>query len=156
MKKIKLANDKGIALVDDEDYEMLNQYKWHLDPFNYALTDFYIDNKKTTKYMHLFIINSSEGFEIDHIDNDGLNNRKGNLRIVTHQQNMMNKRKIKLKTSKYKGVHLHTQNNKWQATIMLNRKSIYIGLFESEIDAAKAYNKAAKELFGEYANLNEV
>ena len=155
MKEIKLANDRGIALVDNEDYEMLSQYKWRIMRNNYALTTIKFNNKWITKKMHRLIMNEPKGMQIDHIDNNGLNNQKNNLRIVTHSQNMMNKHK-RWGVSKHKGVSFFKRDNNWRAYISINKKQIHLGYFNFEIKAAMAYNKSAKELFGEYANLNEV
>ena len=113
-------------------------------------------NKWVKKIMHRLLINTPNGMEIDHIDNNGLNNQKSNLRIVTHHQNIMNKSKRKNGSSIFRGVGWCKAANKWQARISLNKKEHYIGIFKNEKDAAKAYNERAIELFGEYANLNEV
>ena len=93
---------------------------------------------------------------IDHIDNDPLNNKIENLRSITKSQNAMNQ-KPKSGSSQYKGVHWNKQNKKWVSRIKINgKKKFHLGSFNLEEDAAKAYNKAAIELFGEYAKLNEV
>lgn len=152
MKKIHLANNKGIALVDDEDYDLLNQYKWY-NNIGYARTWVYINNKKIMKYMHQVLINTIKN-EIDHIDGNGLNNQKDNLRIVTRSQNNMNRTKRKGTSSKYKGVYFDIKRNKWSTEITFNSKKIFLGRFKDEIEAAKVYNKKAKELFKEYARLN--
>lgn len=142
--------------MDDEDYEWLNEYKWHIDAYGYAGAAIKINNKWVKKIMHRLLINTPNGMEIDHIDNNGLNNQKSNLRIVTHHQNIMNKSKRKNGSSIFRGVGWCKAANKWQARISLNKKEHYIGIFKNEKDAAKAYNERAIELFGEYANLNEV
>ena len=103
MKKIKLGNDINTTLVDDEDYEILNQHKWH-NNIGYARTDIKDGNKWFGKLMHRLIMNVPIKMEVDHIDRNGLNNQKSNLRIVTHQQNSMNSKKQKGSSSKYKGV----------------------------------------------------
>lgn len=156
MKEIILANNKGIALVDNEDYEWLNQYKWSLDAYGYAITNVRINKQRKSKKMHRLIMNEPIGFEIDHTDQNGLNNQKDNLRISTHSQNNMNRLKRNGCSSKYKGVHFKKSIDKWAANIGFNKKQIYLGYFNNEIDAANAYNKKAKELHGKYANLNEV
>ena len=154
MKEIYLSNNNGIALVDDEDYEMLIQYKWH-NANGRAQTHIYINNKRTTKKIHNLLLKSPKGFEIDHIDGNPLNNQKNNLRIVTHQQNMMN-RKIQNSSSKFKGVSWEKDSKKWRAYIRCENKQYYIGLFKTELDAAMAYNKRAIKLHNKYARLNKV
>lgn len=93
---------------------------------------------------------------IDHINSNKLDNRKCNLRIVTPQQNNMNKKKTKNTSSKYIGVYLdkNSKKNKWRASITFNRKVISLGVFENDIDAAKARDIATKQYFGEYGKLN--
>lgn len=157
MKKIYLANGKGVALVDDEDYDMLMEYKWHLKDkkTNHAATNIKIDGKYFSKRMHHFLIDKQDGYVVDHIDRNGLNNQKFNLRIITQSQNCMNT-KIENKSSEYKGVHFIKRLNKFQSMICLNYESYYLGLFETKEEAALAYNKKAIELFGEFANLNVI
>jgi len=163
MKEISLSQDK-IAFVDDEDYERVSQYKWHVKkPKNsrtyYAIREFYLDGERTTQSMHNFIMNTPEGVEIDHKEHDGLNNQKNGLRIVTHKQNLQNQQKPltykgKPPSSKYKGVCWDKQRKKWQAHIKVNRKKIHLGRFDAEIEAAKVYDSAAIKYFGEFAKLN--
>ena len=93
--------------------------------------------------------------ETDHIDGNGLNNQRGNLRSVTDSQNQMNRKNIR-GTSKYKGVYWNKANKKWLARITINQKNIYIGYFLYEHNAAHAYNFKATELYGEYASLNPI
>ena len=92
---------------------------------------------------------------VDHIDRNRLNNQISNLRYVSYSQNCMNSNKQLNTSSKYKGVCFHKQNKKWKAQIQLNNKKIHIGYYDGEIDAARAYNTKAVELFGEYACLNK-
>ena len=91
---------------------------------------------------------------VDHIDHNGLNNQKYNLRIATHSQNCQNRRPCKNSSSKYRGVCWHKKNKKWTAHIKIDKKTIYLGIFESEEDAAMAYDAKAKELHGEWTYLN--
>ena len=93
---------------------------------------------------------------IDHIDNDPLNNNIENLRETTRSQNLMNQKPRKNKSSKYKGVSWYKRDKIWQAQIKINKKQIHLGRFKLEKDAALAYNKAAIELFGEFACLNNL
>ena len=156
VKEIKLVNNKGIVLIDDNDYNFLNEYRWRFSKGGYAKTEIIINKKQTTIGMHRLIMNPPQNMQIDHIDHNGLNNQRDNLRIVTSQQNLMNKLKRKNCSSIFKGVHWNKRDKKWVAQIGINKKIYNIGSFIFETDAAVAYNKKATELFGEYACLNEV
>lgn len=144
------------ALVDGEDYEQLAKHKW------YAIKSgktFYAARHTSRKLgkrrqirMHREILNIPEGMECDHRSHNGLDNRKKSLRICTHQQNQHNRRLEVGRTSQYKGVQ--QCNGKWRATIRINKQPIHLGYFSSEAEAAKAYDKKAKELFGEFALTN--
>jgi len=157
MREILLTQDK-VALVDDEDYEKLNQYKWHADKDKttfYARRTTYCDGKQINVKMHRFIMNVSRGIEVDHRDFDGLNNQKYNLRTATRFNNNCNKKKYgKGSTSQYKGVGYYPRYKKWLARIGLNGKRKCLGYFDDEIEAAKAYDRAAIIHFGEFAFLN--
>jgi hypothetical protein len=148
MKEIKLTQGK-VALVDDEDFEYLNQFKWcaFKGPFTY----YAVKGKGPTTRMHRLIMKTATGMEVDHIDHNGLNNQRSNLRNCKHAQNQMNKRSSG--TSKYLGVCL-TGRGQIIATICIGRKLIYIGAFKTEESAAHAYDIEARKLFGEFANLN--
>ena len=159
MKQIPLTQGY-FALVDDEDFEELNKHKWHVlkTPYTYyAAKRFY--NKETKKWksllMHRFILGLTD-FKIkgDHIDHNGLNNQRYNLRSSTNAQNIRNQRPTKGNSSKYKGVCWSKRDNRWRVQIQCDKRNIYIGIFKDEIEAAKAYDKKAKELFGEFAYLN--
>lgn len=156
MKKIKLTQGYE-ALVDDKDYEWINQCKWHVFPNNsgsmYAFASKQkFDGKKHHRLiMHRVINKTPAGFETDHINGNGLDNRRSNLRSVTRSQNMLNRKRNKKSSSKYKGVYWHKQHRKWIANIQINKKRIFIGLFKKELDAAKAYVSKVKEL-GLYIN----
>jgi len=154
MKKIYLENKGLYALVDDEDFDHLNQWKWHADEIGgifYAKRRSYPDKKMI--YMHREIL-KSEGKFIDHKDHDGLNNQKSNLRICSSSQNQWNKRSKKNSSSKYVGVYYDKSRGKWSASCCVNYKTHRLGRFETEKEAAIAYNKKAVELHGEFANLN--
>lgn len=154
MKTIQLANNKGIVLVDDEDYKFLNSKKWFLSGV-YARTGYKIKGKSIKKPMHYYLIDIPKGYVVDHIDRNGLNYQKENLRAITHHQNLMN-RNFKGGTSKYKGVSLIRKTGKWTATIKFNYKTYHLGNYDDEKDAARAYDEKAKKFFGEFAYLNGV
>jgi HNH endonuclease len=158
MKEIPLRNNKKIivayALVDDDDYEWLMQWKWHFSS-SYARRNIPLpDGKQTQIQMHRVIIGAVKGDEVDHINRNRLDNRKCNLRKATRSQNNQNRTKLSNTLSKFKGVTWHKKHSKWYAQIVLNTKHIFLGLYENEVEAAQAYDNAAKEYFGDYANPN--
>ena len=158
MKQIPLTQGK-FALVDDADFNYLNQWKWYakkgVDTF-YAKRDQYINRKRNFIWMHRLILHAPDNMEVDHISHNGLDNRRGNLRLVTHQQNCMNQQVRKDKSSKFKGVYWDKQCKAWVAKIQNKKKRLNLGYFDNEIDAAIMYNQKAVELFGEYAWLNPI
>ena len=154
MKEIPLTRGK-VAIVDDEDYEELSIVKWHYNHWGYAMRNVTPGGKKRTKIqMHIAILGKIEGFEIDHKDGNGLNNRRENLRHVTHTQNTQNKAPYKKTSSRYKGVSWNKWANKWVSTIVIDGKYYYLGYYKSERDAAWVYNVWAESFFGEYTRLN--
>lgn len=140
-----------VAIVDVEDYEWLSEHKWWTSTKS---SGFYACRQENNAkiYMHRIIIKAPQGLFVDHIDRNGLNNRRSNLRLCTISQNIRNRRS-KIGTSKYKGVYWDKKCNKWRAAIFL-REHTNLGLFDNEVDAAKAYDRKADELFGEFAYLN--
>ena len=160
VKEIILSRNRGIALVDEEDFNELNQYKWrlhkHKDGHCYAITHVRSETTKsgyTNIGMHRVILKPKSNKQIDHVNNNGLDNRKINLRICNSSQNGGNRRKNKGKTtSEFKGVYWHKRRDKWCAYI----RGKHIGSFDSEYSAALAYNKKAKKIFGKFAYLNDV
>lgn len=154
MKKIKLTQNQ-FALVDNEDYEELSKYKWCASKLHYggfiAIRGVWVNGKTINISMHRQIMNVPKGLDIDHKNHETLDNRRCNLRKATSSQNHMNSRKRKGCSSRFKGVSWHKLTRKWRAYICLNGKICHLGLFINEIDAAKAYDKKAKELFGEFA-----
>lgn len=155
-------NREGIAiikintyefLIDDDNWHSFNLLKWRLKNNKYASTSL---NKQSIS-LHQIVLNKKEGFVIDHINRNTFDNRRINLRHVTHSINNHNKIiKSDNKTSKYNGVYLIKQSKikPWCAKISFNNKTIYIGLFETENAAAKAYNEKALEIYGNNALLN--
>ena len=156
MKRIALTQGK-FAIVDDEDYEWLNQREWcevRDHRTFYAMRTDRTSGKKINIRMHRAIMEPLSMFEIDHINGNGLDNRKVNMRICTSLENHFNRRRRLDSKNKYKSIYWHKLKRKWQATISVNRKKHHLGYFEKEAEAAKAYDKAAREYFGEFANMN--
>ncbi len=152
-KRIKLSCGKW-AIVDAADYEQLSEYRWcALEKGRswYAKT---LNRNGTILSMHRLILNAPKGLFVDHINHNGLDNRRENLRLCTHLENLRNARPSTGGSSKYKGVSWEKAKKRFRAKINHNRKGIHLGYFKNEIDAAKAYDKKAKELFGEFAYLN--
>ncbi len=157
MEKIPLTQGK-FALVDDEDFARLNQQKWHINKnrnrFYAVRTVYYPQNQQSNVKMHREIMKPPEGLQIDHINHNGLDNRKCNLRICTGSQNNWNGRLHKNNTSGFKGVSWKKQSKKWVAQIRKHNHDTHLGYYFCIIKAAKAYDKAAIKLFGEFANTN--
>jgi len=143
MKTIKLSRGKE-AVVDDEDFEALSRHKW--SALKATSGSWYAVRMcgGAYLYMHAIVAGTPKGkAKTDHIDGDGLNNRRGNLRICTNKQNAHNHtRKRKGCGSQYRGVSLHRATGKWLVQIRTDGIGRYVGLFESEIDAAGAYDAA--------------
>lgn len=156
-KQISLTQGK-FAIVDDEDYERLNQYRWyaHKDGNTYyAICNIGKQSYPQKIRMHRLILGlkQDDKRQTDHRNHNGLDNRKCNIRICTSQQNNQNRKALSY-TSKYKGVSWNKRDCKWKAHICLNYKEIYLGYFDNEIKAAQAYDRKAKELFGEFVYTN--
>lgn len=155
MVKIDLGNNQ-FALVDYEDYEYLNELKWHIYKNGnhlYAKSSFYVNKKQKNILMHRLILEPN-GKCIDHINGNGLDNRKCNLRICERHQNALNRKKNINNSSGFKGVSWFKAAKKWRAQIQYKKIVYYLGSYEKRIDAARAYNEAAIKFHGEFANLN--
>lgn len=157
MKKIALGGEKGLGkymLIDDEDYHLVSSFSWHLRPDGYASARVHGSYPKGKSILaHKLIMPESSDHQVDHINGNGIDNQKSNLRLVTHQQNQWNQKKTS-GSSKYKGICWDNERQKWLTQIGFNNKNIYIGRFETEHHAAMAYDISAKELFGEFSSLN--
>lgn len=160
MKEIPLTQGR-VALVDDANYGWLNQWKWcaaraSCQYLFYATRNVRTSGHRYYEHMHRAILGlqPGDGKQCDHVDGDGLNNQRSNLRISSQTENMHNRRKLIVGTSKYKGVCWYRRERKWRARIRVNRKLISLGYFASETDAALAYNRAARKHFGDFALLN--
>ena len=147
-----------VALVDDEDYEWLRRWKWYAVVKERgrvcAMRRGHRQGKNTTIYMHSEIVGAKPGQQVDHRNGDALDNRRGNLRACPNAQNSQNRRANTGRSSKYKGVCWNKARGKWQAEICIDWKKKYLGRFDTEREAALAYDAAGRELFGEFARLN--
>jgi hypothetical protein len=151
-----------VALVDDLDFDRINQWKWsaNWDPkaqsFRAGRNITVSPGKQSTVFMSRFIMNAKPDEDVDHRNHDTLDNRRDNLRRCSNNQNMQNKRRYRNNTSGYKGVCWHVRIGKWQARVGFHGHKIHLGYFSLLEDAARAYNVGAQQAFGEYAYLNEV
>ena len=161
MKLLPLTKDK-FALVDDDDYYWLSQWNWfavEIKNIWYARRSkkkgVLRSNEKYEIYLHRIVMKCSNiNFVIDHLDKNGLNNQKENLRICTKSENNKHTSSHKNSSSQYLGVSYDKNRNKWSANLMNNGKRILFKRYNTEIEAAKAYDITAKTQFGVYANLN--
>ncbi len=151
--KSKKFGDKKV-LVDKNDFDNINQYKWILLIGRHG--NFYARtyHKRKTTFLHKLICSNYE--LVDHINGNGLDNRKKNLRNATRTQNMQNRRKIAKASSKHKGVCWKKEAKKWCARITVNKKRIQLGYFRDEKMAAESYKTAAIKYFGEYAKTRKI
>lgn len=151
MSEIDLNNGMK-ALIDDEDFAKLSTHHWFAQegPHTFYAT-------RSGVKMHRLIMNAPQGAIVDHINGNGLDNRKANLRLCTKTLNLANMGAVRpRKTSRFKGVSRKTGVGSWVAQIQVDSKKITLGYFDDEEDAALAYNMAASDLFGEFARLNPV
>lgn len=154
MGKNNIITSKNIRItIDEEYYDQLISFTWHINSDGYAVTQ----RQKQKIKMHRLIMDVNDpSIQIDHINGNKLDNRKANLRLCTNQQNCRNVTKRTNNKSGYKGVVWHKASNKWLAKITVNKIVKYLGIFENKDMAAKAYNNAAIKYFGEFALLNEI
>lgn len=151
-----------VVMVDDDDYEYLSQWHWNAQVQKetaYAVRTTKGPKQKDIKYrMHRVIMNAPDGVFVDHVDGDGLNCRKENMRFCTRAQNQQNK--MKVSKNRFKGITEHKprgawkKNFPWQARIRVERKLISLGYFATDEEAARAYDAAALKYFGPFAKVN--
>lgn len=162
MREIVLAGGCHRVRVDDCDYDRLNAYEWRLLRSRLGHPYAVRREGEATLFMHREILGLTEddSVQVDHVDGDGLNNVRSNLRRATNQQNAWNQRPHRKRTqpaarhSRHKGVSWYA--NRWRARITVGGETQHLGRFETEREAALAYNSAARELFGEFARPNDV
>ena len=155
MTLISLGNSTQKAIIDDKDVWVMDRRR-HINPDGYVVTTI---NRKPlnpiTLYLHKLIVQVKHGTVVDHINHDLLDNTRKNLRAATRRENSMNRSINRtFRSSSFKGLTFYKRQRKWGARIRVNYKLLFLGLFESEADAARAYNTAAKQFYGKFACLN--
>ena len=146
MRIIKLTRGE-VVVVDDDDYKELSKYHWYCmitkDGHRYAVRS--EGNKKVL--MHRQLMSFPELY-VDHINGNGLDDQRSNLRIATNSINQFNRKLLPTNKSGFRGVHLHKKSGKWEAQIRVNQKNVHLGLFTDPVSASEAYKKARAELVG--------
>ena len=143
-------NPKLTVRIDKEDLPLISKYNWYLH--KWGNNEYAHSATFSGRSMHRLVLQAKPGQIIDHIDGNGLNNEKKNLRIVDHAINMQNRRPCG--KSKYLGVYQDKGRSRWRATLTFNRKTVYLGTYDTEIEAAVAYDKAVVERYGEAGKTN--
>jgi hypothetical protein len=146
----------GVALIDAADAERILCYRWHLHPHGYAVRPRRAEDGPgpTQIYMHRVILDAPAGVPVRRRNESRLDNRRANLRLATLSQSRAGARLRGDNTSGYRGVTWSARNGQWQAQIQVAGKRHFLGYFASKEDAARAYDEAAREAFGEFARLN--
>lgn len=142
--------------VDPEDRHTLDEQAWYIDMIRgklYVVGGDWVNGRMVKRFLHRMIMNAPPGIQVDHINGDPLDNRRCNLRLCTHAENQCNQHVVRGR-SQFKGVTWHKQNRKWRARIVHHGKDIHLGLFDDEVEAARAYDAAACEFHGDFARLN--
>ena len=153
MQRIPLT-DGYEALVDDADYDFLMQWTWHATAARGQIRATRRERGHRI-LMHRAIMNCADHLEVDHINGNPLDNQRDNLRLATHQQNMWNRQKHKIFTSRFKGVYWSKSRGKWCAAINIgNKVRLQLGRFEDEELAARTYDAAARKYHGTFARTN--
>lgn len=152
MSKLILLTQGKTAIVDDDRFEEVNKFKWYYCK-RYAVRDVHVNGKKTSVYMHRLIANAPDELEVDHINGDGTDNRKENLRLCTHAENSRNRRMQSNNTSGYKGVWFQESTGHFVAETRLNGKKISLGSYRTAEEASAVYAAKVTEIHGRFANI---
>lgn len=159
MKIIPLTRGLS-ALVDDEDFQELSKHKWYAKSMRtgkfYACRDAWPNGKRVHIQMHREILGLGKGEQADHRNGNGLDNQRRNIRKCIASQNYANRDRKQNTTSRFRGVSWFKRDSRWVTHISKFHKTYNLGYYDSEIDAAIAYNRKAEEFFGEFARLNEI
>ena len=154
MKRIPLTQGK-FTLVDDQDFDLVSRFSWYTmrsyETLFYARA---VLSGRSRIFMHRLILDAPNGLVVDHVNRDGLDNRRTNIRICTMSENMRNQTRHRDGSSKFKGVSWDQDRGKWRASLRVNGKTYNLGRYFSEEKAAMAYDKFALEQFGEFARVN--
>lgn len=161
-RQIELTQGQ-VALIDAEDYEKVSQYKWHA-AWGERTRSYYAAHSEWVKgsgrprtiRMHRVILDAPDGLMVDHVNHNTLDNRKENLRLCDQAANSANARQRRDSTAPYKGIEQDRTTGRWYAHIKVHGKRIYLGVFDEPVEAARAYDQAARVHFGEYAYTNDV
>lgn len=154
---VKIQLSQGFsAEISAEDYDRVSKYKWYVTFSGNRKKRYAIGRISGRRMitMHRYILNVESSLQVDHIDGNGLNNTRENLRLATGTENQANGQKRPDTTSKFKGVSWDKRNKQWRADICKHYKRQHLGYFTNEVDAARAYDTKALELFGEFAKCN--
>jgi len=154
MRKVSLTNG-GVSLVDDQDFSKVSGYKWFRKRNDYN-GEVAVTTGRPREYLHRLVMEAPKGMNIDHINGNGLDNRRKNLRICTPAENSRNSKIYSNNTSGFKGLTWHKGSKRWIVRLTKNYKRIHIGYFTDVLEAAKAYNAAAIKHFGGFAKLNKI
>ena len=152
---IPLTRGKN-AKIDSADYQRGSAFPWHFNGRGYAVRKAWVPGGRGLRvnvFLHRFLLDAPQHLGVDHVNGDTLDNRRSNLRLATQSQNLANRR-VRRNASGFRGVYRH--GSRWQAQIKQNGKQKHLGMFAKKLDAAKAYNRAARTAFGSFATLNDI